>query len=327
MAQCNNPDDAFVLAAQEADPMNVVAVIQHTAGEYLGLMEDHLEGRRIRFQYYRPFAAGKLPAAELPADAIMLLGGGPWGAAGGRDLPTLEEEVRLTRQRLDEGTPVIGIGLGAQILALAAGGSVEKRDLSFEILTATRTRDDALNGYLPECFHQVVYMRDWPVLPGDAVVLAEDERGRPAVWQVGDNAFGFSGNPGIKLGMVEDLIMEFEEVPDDPAGPLEALRALQPVLEDELVPVATRPRGRTRAHHDWTRAVHCPDVVSQGGEGFGRAGSLVYANELFDFRQTSGESILMAEKLIIVMANTDPRNGRGTRRADLPGDRRSGDGL
>src|SRR5210317_1986954 len=170
MADCKSSDDAFVLASHEADPMNVVAVIQHTAGEYLGLMEDHLEGRRIRFQYYRPFAAGKLPAPELPADALMLLGGGPWGAAGDRDLPTLEEEVRLTRQRLDEGTPVIGMGLGAQILALAAGGRVKKRELSLEILTATRVRDDALNGYLPERFHQVVYMRDWPVLPDHAVV-------------------------------------------------------------------------------------------------------------------------------------------------------------
>ena len=239
MAKCKNPDDAFVLAANEADPMNVVAVIQHTAGEYLGLMEDHLEGRRIRFQYYRPFAAGKLPAPELPADGLILLGGGPWGAAGGRDLPTLDQEVDLTRQRLAEGTPVIAIGLGAQILALAAGGGVEQRDLSFELLEVRRTRDDALNAYLPGRFHQVVYMRDWPVLPADAVVLAEDELGRPAVWQVGENAYGFSGNPGIKLGMIEDLIMEFEEVPDDCAGPLEQLRTLQPVLEDELVPIMT----------------------------------------------------------------------------------------
>ena len=77
MADCKSSDDAFVLAAHTADPMNVVAVIQHTAGEYLGLMEDHLEGRRIRFQYFRPFAAGTLPAAELPADALILLGGGP----------------------------------------------------------------------------------------------------------------------------------------------------------------------------------------------------------------------------------------------------------
>jgi GMP synthase-like glutamine amidotransferase len=239
VAECKSSDDAFVLAANEADPMNVVAVIQHTAGEYLGLMEDHLEGRRIRFQYFRPFAAGRLPTTQVPADALVILGGGPWGAAGSRDLPTLAQEVEITRQHLEEGTPVVGIGLGAQILSLAAGGRVESRELTFELLTATRIRDDALNGYLPETFNQVVYMRDWPVLPQHAVVLAEDNLGRPAVWQVGKNAYGFSGNPGIKLGMVEDLIMEFEEVPADTAGQLEKLRALQPILADELVPIMT----------------------------------------------------------------------------------------
>jgi GMP synthase-like glutamine amidotransferase len=239
MANCKSADDAFVLASREADPMNVVAVIQHTSGEYLGLMEDHLEGRRIRFQYFRPFAAGRLPAPDVPADALILLGGGPWGAAGTRDLPTLDEEVALARRRLEEGTPVIGMGLGAQILCLAAGGTVEPRELTLEMLKATRTRDDALNGFLPETFNQVVYMRDWPVLPDDAVVLATDDRGRPAVWQVGGNSFGFSGNPGIKLGMIEDLIMEFEEVPEDAAARLDELRALQAVLEDELVPVMT----------------------------------------------------------------------------------------
>lgn len=239
MAQCKSTDDAFTLAAAEADPMNVVAVLQHTAGEYLGLMEDHFEGRRIRFQYFRPFAAGKLPAPELPADALILLGGGPWGAAGTRDLPTLAAEVELTRQRLEEGTPVIGVGLGAQILSLAAGGGVESRDLTLETVVSRRLRDDALNGYLPETFNQVIYMRDWPVLPAHAEVLAEDNLGRPGVWQVGENAYGFSGNPGIKLGMVEDLIMEFEEVPADTAEQLEKLRTLQPVIEDELVPIMT----------------------------------------------------------------------------------------
>ena len=39
--------------------------------------------------------------------------------------------------------------------------------------------------------------------------------------------------------MVEDLIMEFEEVPVDAAAQLEKLRALQPILEDELVPIMT----------------------------------------------------------------------------------------
>ncbi|NND36294.1 MAG: hypothetical protein HKN81_04075 [Gammaproteobacteria bacterium] len=240
MADCKSSDDAFTLAARGASPMNVVAVVQHTSGEYLGLMEDHLEGRRIRFQYFRPFAGGgKLPAQDVAADALFLLGGGPWGSAGDRNLPTLDAEVGLTRAMLAAGTPVIGIGLGAQILAIAAGGGAEPRALTFELLNARRADDDALNGFLPESFHQAVYMRDWPVPPPVARVLAHDDAGRPVVWQVGDNAYGFCGNPGIKLGMVEDLIMEFDEVAEDAASKLEQLRALQPRLEDELVPIMT----------------------------------------------------------------------------------------
>jgi len=238
MSECS--PDAFAMAGRTETPMNVVAVIQHTSGEYLGLMEDHLEGRRIRFQYFRPFAGGgKLPAADVPADALILLGGGPWGSAGERDLPTLSDEVEITRAMLAQGTPVIGIGLGAQILAIAAGGSALANELVFESDTITRTRDDALNGFMPESFTQVVYMRDRPVPPQDAVVLAEDSHGRPAVFQVGANAYGFAGHPGIKLGMVEDLIMEFDEVPENSVAGLEMLRSLQLEIEDNLVPVMT----------------------------------------------------------------------------------------
>ncbi len=232
--------DAFAMAGRAETPMNVVAVVQHTSAEYLGLMEDHLEGRRIRFQYFRPFTSGgKLPAADLPADALILLGGGPWGTCGFRDLPTLAEEIEITRRCLEENTPVIGIGLGAQILAIAAGGSSEANDLVLETGQATRTQEGALNGYLPEKLAQVVYMRDRPEPPADARILATDEAGRPAIFQVGNNAYGFAGHPGIKLGMVEDLIMEFEEVPDAVASRLEDLRGLQARIEDELVPLMT----------------------------------------------------------------------------------------
>ena len=122
MAKCS--PDAFAMAGRTETPMNVVAVVQHTSGEYLGLIEDHFEHRRIRFQYFRPFAGGgKLPSENIPADALVLLGGGPWGSAGTRDLPTLAGEVALTKAMLAKGTPVIAFGLGAQILSIAAGGS------------------------------------------------------------------------------------------------------------------------------------------------------------------------------------------------------------
>ena len=140
MAECSSADDAFkFLPGAATSPMNVVAVIQHTSGEYLGLMEDHLRGAAHSLPVFSAIRRRrKLPAPDLPADALILLGGGPWGSAGTRDLPTLAEEVELTKARLEEGTPVIGIGLGAQILAIAAGGGSDTADFVFEAWSLLR---------------------------------------------------------------------------------------------------------------------------------------------------------------------------------------------
>ena len=220
--------------------MNLLNVIQHTSADYLGLMEDHLEGRRIRFRYFRPFTEqGAIPGPGDICDGLVLLGGGPWGSAGERDVPTLQGEIALTRNMLDQGRPVLGVGLGAQILAIAAGGASEPAPLTFGVGYANRLQDDALGGFMPERFPHVVYMRDRPALPAAAQVLAADEEGRPAVFQVGGNALGFIGHPGFKTAMAEDLIMEFEEAPDDPAPKLQELQLLVPEIEDALVPIMT----------------------------------------------------------------------------------------
>ncbi len=220
-----------------ADP---VFVVQHTAGEFLGLIEDHLEGRGIRFTYFRPFTAGGgLPATLDFCAGLILLGGGPWGTRGGRAVPTLTEELELTRGALELGKPVIGFGLGAQILSLAAGGETEASELVFEVATARRTRDDALGGFLPETYPLVVFMRDRPLPPKDAEILARDDAGRAALFQVAGNAFGFSGHPGAKPGMAEDLIMEFDELPEGLDAALAAFRAAQRDVEDSLVYIMT----------------------------------------------------------------------------------------
>ena len=215
-----------------------VHVVQHTSAEYLGLMEDHLEGRSIRFRYHRPFTGkAPLPAAHALEKGLFLLGGGPWGSAGGRDVPTLQEEISLVRSALEANKPVVGIGLGAQILALAAGGSVLNADLQFLVGTAKRTKEGALGGYLPAEYPLAIYMRDWPVPPAGAEILALDQEGRPALWQVGQRALGFAGHPGLKVAMVEDLVMEFEEVAPGVEAGLAALRSTQRALEDALVPI------------------------------------------------------------------------------------------
>lgn len=218
--------------------MKLVHIVQHTSAEYLGLIEDHLEGRNVRFQYYRPFAGKEaLPHRDQIRDGLILLGGGPWGSAGTRDLPTLKDEVALAHACLMREWPVVGIGLGAQILALAAGGTSVSAPLTFDITTAHRVQDDALGGYLPREFPLVTYGRDRALPPDYASVLARNAQEHPVLWQVGRSAFGFAGHPGVKRAMIEDLIMEFDESPDDAGAKLDLLRAVQRPLEDALVPI------------------------------------------------------------------------------------------
>ena len=220
--------------------MKLIHVAQHTSAEYLGLIEDHLEGRGIRFRYYRPVAErGGLPLPATVRDGLILLGGGPWGSAGARDLPTLEREIQLAKNCLGRAVPVVGIGLGAQILAIAAGGGSEATPLECSIGSASRSDAAALGGFLPETFPLAIYMRDRARPPADARVHARDTSGRPALWQVGANSLGFAGHPGLKVAMVEDLVMEFDEAPPEIDSVLPRLREIQRPLEDALVPIMT----------------------------------------------------------------------------------------
>jgi GMP synthase-like glutamine amidotransferase len=208
--------------------MKTLCVVQHFESDHLGLMEDHFEARNIRFRYCRPFTpGGAIPATAEGYDGLIILGGGPLGMVSGNLIASLGPELRLTRDFLARGLPVIGIGIGACILATEAGGGAGEAPLRFVVDTARRVVPQALGGHLPETFPIAVYMRDHPVLPADARILAVDSAGEPVLFQIRDNCFGFLGHPGIKSAMIEDLIMEFDEAPPQTAEMLSDLRAVQ----------------------------------------------------------------------------------------------------
>ena len=208
--------------------MKTLCVLQHVESDYLGLIEDHFEGRNIRFRYCRPFAPGAVvPVNADDFDGLVVLGAGPLGIVSGNLVPSLGAELRLTRSFLDRGLPIIGIGIGACILSTAAGGGAEEAPLRFIVDNARRVIADALVGRLPTTFPAAIYMRDRPVLPAGARVLAVGNHGEAVLFQCGDNGFGFLGHPGIKSAMIEDLIMEFDEVPEGTAETLAELRAAQ----------------------------------------------------------------------------------------------------
>ncbi len=218
--------------------MKTLCVLQHVEAEYLGLLEDHFEGRNIRFHYCRPFTRGvKIPATAEGYDGLVVLGAGAQGMVSGHLVPSLSEELRLTRDCLQRGLPVIGIGLGACILSTAAGGSAEAAPPHFVVETAERVAADALGGHLPQSFPVAIFMRDRPVPPKGARILARSSSGEPVVFQYRGNCFGFLGHPGIKSAMIEDLIMESDEVPEGTAETLDRLRAVQADLAAALGPI------------------------------------------------------------------------------------------
>lgn len=215
--------------------MKTLCVLQHVEADYLGLMEDHFEGRNIRFRYSRPFTpGGTVPFTADEYDGLIMLGIGPLGIVSGSLIPSLAAELRLTRDFLDRGLPVIGIGIGACILCVAAGGGADEAPLRFTVETARRVVPDALGGHLPQTFPVASYMRDRPVLPPHAQVLAVGENDAPVVFQIGDNCLGFTGHPGVKSAMVEDVIMASDDVPEGTAETLGALRAVQGELAAAL---------------------------------------------------------------------------------------------
>lgn len=227
--------------------MKYLSILQHTQSEWLGHIEDHLEGRGIRFGYARPFTpGGKLPDVATVGDGLVLVGGGPWGTASKEHLlPNLDREIRLVRACLMLDKPILALGLGAQILAIAAEGSSEPSPLVLDVGNAHRIKDGALNGFLPAVFPNVVYMRDRPLPPDYAEILAVDDAGHPAVFQIGPRAFGFTGHPGIRRAMIEDLIMETDDVPDATSEGLSKFLAVSKDIEDALVHIMSGIVQRT----------------------------------------------------------------------------------
>lgn len=211
--------------------MKRILVLQHTEAEYLGLMEDHLEGRNIRFLYARPFTAGGGIPSLPGSDGLILLGGGPYGVVSGHILPSLGPELRLAAAYLAEGKPVVGIGLGALILSIAAGGGAEEAPLRFTVEEARGELG------LPAHFPLACYLRDAPSLREGWEVAARGRDGAPLVFAPRPNAVGFVGHPGMKRGMAEDLIMEYAETPEDCPAALAALGAAQADVAGALGPL------------------------------------------------------------------------------------------
>ena len=182
-----------------------VFAFRHVPFEDLGLIRASLEERGISIEYadlYRPGA----PVPDVTRAAGLIFMGGPMSAND--DLPWLRQELQLISRAVDRRQPVLGVCLGAQLIAKALGSRVYQNAVKeigwFEIhLTEAAARDALFAGIGPveTVFHWHGETFD---LPPGAQWLAYSEACRNQAFRAGANTYGLQFHLEVTPAMIED---------------------------------------------------------------------------------------------------------------------------
>ena len=190
-----------------------ILVFQHVPFEPLGTLDPLLKEAGFRIRYVN---FGREPTARPALDryAALIVLGGPMNADQIDAHPNLVTEVEIIREAVERDMSVLGICLGAQLLAKALGGSVARNKVP-EIgwhhvqLTEAGSREPILAAFdsSQEVFQ---WHEDGISLPPDAVCLAGSAASPVQAFRYGEHAFGFQ----FHLEASRTLIERWLTVPD-----------------------------------------------------------------------------------------------------------------
>jgi GMP synthase-like glutamine amidotransferase len=149
--------------------------LQHVPYEGLGSIEPWLREAGYAIDRTRLYESAELPSLE-GVDLLIVMGG-PMSVNDEADYPWLVEEKRFIRRAIEAGLPVLGICLGAQLIASALGQRVypnrEKEIGWFQIERVTGA--DASGFALPPSLEVFHWHGETFDLPPGAIQLARSE--------------------------------------------------------------------------------------------------------------------------------------------------------
>ena len=186
--------------------MPSAVVIQHVAHEGPGWLAEVLDDAGVAVDIRRMYDGAALPAVG-DVDALIVLGG-PMGAYDDDRAPWLRQTRRLLAEAVSVDIPTLGVCLGAQLLAVACDGVVEKGSAGPELgLGQLTVLPDAANDRLlagvPAPTQTVQWHWDHIVrLPNNAVLLASSPAYENQAFRLGERAWGLQFHPEVTLPLV-----------------------------------------------------------------------------------------------------------------------------
>ena len=157
-----------------------VAVVQHDPGEPAGLLDELLAARGLSSETVRLDETGEMP--PWAAQTALVLMGGPMSVNDLLDYPWLNDEKALVRHAVGDGRPVLGICLGAQLIASALGARVYPSVTETGWTTLAGVPDSPL---FPPVFQAFELHGETFDLPTGARLLATGDRVRHQAFAIG----------------------------------------------------------------------------------------------------------------------------------------------
>ncbi|MCH9718638.1 MAG: type 1 glutamine amidotransferase [Actinomycetia bacterium] len=189
-----------------------VLVLQHVDQEGPGRIATALAAAGHQIVVLRPDAGDSVPPVPGDYSGVVVLGG-PMGLADADDLPFLRAEQLLVAECVLAGVPVLGVCLGAQLLAAALGSAIRtggEWELGWHpVHLAAAAEQDQLFADLPAAIPALHWHRDRFDLPPGAVGLASSATTGVQAFRFGKSAYGLLFHLEADDGQVSAMAAAF----------------------------------------------------------------------------------------------------------------------
>lgn len=182
-------------------------VLEHLPHEPPAVLGRVLDASGTPWRTVRLHAGDPVPRDPAALGGLVVLGGDMNTDDDDRH-PHLREERALLGRCVAAGTPVLGLCLGAQLLAEATGGRVAHATPEIGFLPVTRTpagRDDPLLSALPD--HSPTFNAHGDLITlGEGVLLASSAQTVVQAFRVGERAWGLQFHPEFDADLVQGYV-------------------------------------------------------------------------------------------------------------------------